>query len=70
MTIIFNYLFTATGDGFKTRVPLRLQQGPVFAPGMPLSRTDLDGLDLHQWEGKAIEVSIQEAIYTIKGLAE
>ena len=70
MTIIFNYLFTPAGDEFTTRVPIRIQQGPLLQRGKKLVSTDLNGLDLRQWEGKNLAVTVSEGIYSIDGLAD
>ncbi|QMW06424.1 hypothetical protein [Spirosoma foliorum] len=70
MTIIFNYLFTQIGDGFITRVPIRIQRGALLKKGINLDALNLNGIDLHQWVGKSLEVDIQEGIHTINGLAD
>lgn len=69
MTIIFNYLFTQAGDGFKTRVPVRILEGQLLQKGLNLTTANLEGVDLHQWEDKSLEVTISEGVYTISGLA-
>ena len=69
MTIIFNYLFTKSGDGFMTRVPVRIQKGQLLPKGLNLTTTDLGGIDLCQWVGKNLEVTISEGVHTISGLA-
>ncbi|GAB4053870.1 hypothetical protein [Spirosoma litoris] len=70
MTIIFNYLFTQIGDGFITRVPIRIQRGALLKKGVSLDALNLNGVDLHQWVGKSLEVDIQEGIHTINGLTD
>jgi hypothetical protein len=70
MTIIFNYLFTQAGDGFKTRVPVRIQKGQVLKSGLHLTPANLDGVDLQQWVGKNLAVTISEGVHTIGGLAD
>ncbi|MVM36018.1 hypothetical protein GO755_38755 [Spirosoma sp. HMF4905] len=69
MTIIFNYLFTQTRDGFITRVPVRIQRGTLLEKGISLNALNLNGIDLHQWVGKSLDVDIQEGVHTISGLA-
>jgi hypothetical protein len=69
MTIIFNYLFTQAGDGFKTRVPVRILKGKLLQSGLVLTPGNLDGVDLHQWVGKNLAVTISEGVHTISGLA-
>ena len=70
MTIIFNYLFTQTSNGFITRVPVRIQAGELLKKGINLDALNLNGVDLHQWIGKSLDVDIQEGIHTISGLAD
>lgn len=70
MTIIFNYLFTQAGDGFVTRVPVRILQGQLLPKGLKLTTPDLNGVDLQHWVGKNIEVTISEGVYAISGLAD
>lgn len=70
MTIIFNYLFTQAGDGFKTRVPVRILEGQLLHTGLTLTPANLDGIDLHQWIGKNLAVTISEGVHTISGLAD
>ena len=69
MTITFNYLFTPIGEDFKTRVKIQLSEEQLFPEGRVLIRTDLAGVDLHQWEGKNLEVTVHEGVYFVKGLA-
>jgi hypothetical protein len=70
MTIIFNHLFTLAGDGFKTRVPVRIQKGQLLHSGLYLTPANLDGIDLQQWVGKNLAVTISEGVHHIGGLAE
>ncbi|GAB4013700.1 hypothetical protein EXU85_12775 [Spirosoma sp. KCTC 42546] len=70
MTIIFNYLFTQTRDGFITRVPVRIQAGGLLEKGINLDTFNLNGVDLHQWMGKSLDVDIEGGIYSISGLAD
>lgn len=70
MTIIFNYLFTQTEDRFVCRVPIRIFNGQVLAKGVSLDGLGITGLDLHQWVGKSLNVTIENNIYTITGLAD
>ncbi|MBD2752960.1 hypothetical protein [Spirosoma validum] len=67
MTIIFNYLFTPTNEGFKTRLPVCIQKGPLLPKGLDLTVANLNGLDIDQWVGKNLEVTIQEGTYMISG---
>lgn len=69
MTIIFNYLFTATSNGFKTRLPVRLPNGTLFPKAMELSPHELRSVNLAEWEGKHLDVTIREGVYSIHGLA-
>ncbi|KAB7727286.1 hypothetical protein F5984_21910 [Rudanella paleaurantiibacter] len=69
MTIIFNYLFIATPTGFKTRLPVQLPNGTLFPKSMVLTPIDLQSVDMANWEGKHLNVTIREGVYLIHGLA-
>lgn len=69
MTIIFNYLFTPSEDGFITRVPVRILKGQPLPKGLTLTTTELGNVDLRQWVGKSLEVTIRDGVHTISGLA-
>ena len=69
MSIIFNYLFTPVGTEFRTRVPVRIWNGQLLPNGLTLTATDLNGVDLGQWEGKNLDVTVHEGVYIINGLA-
>ncbi|QHW00939.1 hypothetical protein [Spirosoma endbachense] len=69
MTIIFNYLFTKSDDGFVCRVPVRILNKEVINKGVRLNSINSEGVDIQQWVGKNLDVTIQDGIYSITGLA-
>ncbi|GAB3702221.1 hypothetical protein GCM10027592_31370 [Spirosoma flavus] len=69
MTIIFQYLFTQTNSGFICRVPLRILEGPVLGKGTSPTTAEAGGVDLQDWVGKSLHVTIQSGIHTILGVA-
>lgn len=69
MTIIFDYLFTRSEDSFICRVPISFWgENKVLRKGVTVNAIDMPGIDLHQWEGKNLKVSIDQGVYTITGL--
>jgi hypothetical protein len=69
MTIIFNYLFTKSDDGFVCRVPVRILNKEVIHKGVRLNSINSEGVDIQQWVGKNLDVTIKDGIYSIAGLA-
>lgn len=70
MTIIFQYLFTQTTSGFICRVPLRILAGPVLGKGTSPNTVEAGGIDLKDWVGKSLHVTIESGIHTITGVAD
>ncbi|GAB3880849.1 hypothetical protein [Spirosoma agri] len=70
MTIIFNYLFTKSGDGFVCRVPVRMLNKDVLLKGMRLDSLNSEGVDIQQWVDKNLDVTINDGVYSIAGLAD
>ena len=69
MTIIFNYLFTKSDDGFVCRVPVRMLNKDVLPKGVRLNSINSEGVDIQQWVGKKLDVTIEDGVYSIAGLA-
>ncbi|QIP15810.1 hypothetical protein G8759_25855 [Spirosoma aureum] len=69
MTIIFNYLFTKSDDGFICRVPVRILNKGVLLKGVRLNTVNSEGIDIQQWVGKNLDVTIKDGVYSITGLA-
>lgn len=70
MSIIFNYLFTRTGDGYQTRVCVSLLNGPPIDKGLKLTVGNLNGVDLALWEGKSLTVTVENGVYRVSGLVD
>ncbi|GAA4450447.1 hypothetical protein GCM10023189_11110 [Nibrella saemangeumensis] len=69
MTIIFDYLFTRTADEFICRVPVRFWgENVILDKGVRVGANNTPGIDLDQWIGRSLKVSIDEGVYTITGL--
>ncbi|MCK8495622.1 MULTISPECIES: hypothetical protein [Spirosoma] len=69
MTIIFQYLFTQTSNGFVCRVPLRILDGPVLGKGIVPTTGEAGGINLQDWIGRNLHVTIESGVHTIRGLA-
>lgn len=69
MTIIFQYLFTQTNNGFMCRVPLRILDGPVLGRGTTPTVSETGGIHLQDWVGKNLNVTIESGIHTINSVA-
>ena len=70
MTIIFDYLFIQTKEGFVCRVPVQLPG--VKTPLQAGENTDAivaAGLNLSQWVGKTLHVTIVNGLHIVSGLA-
>ncbi|GAB4038210.1 hypothetical protein [Spirosoma gilvum] len=70
MTIIFNYLFIQTSAGFVCRVPVRILEGPVLGKGTSPTSSEAGGIDLQDWIGKSLNVTIEEGIHKIMGVVQ
>lgn len=69
MSIIFDYLFIRTETGFVCRVPVSFEGvQKILRKGASVDSIDTPGIDLNQWVGKNLKVSITEGVYTVSGL--
>ncbi|QJW89972.1 hypothetical protein HNV11_11590 [Spirosoma taeanense] len=68
MSIIFQYLFTQTNSGLVCRVPVRILDGPVLGKGTSPKASECGGIDLQQWIGKSLHVTIEAGIHRITGV--
>lgn len=69
ISIVFHYLFTQTSSGFQCRVPVRILDGPMLGRGVSPTMSDCGGVDLNDWAGRNLNVTIEAGIHLINGVA-
>ncbi|GAB3277231.1 hypothetical protein GCM10027347_51100 [Larkinella harenae] len=71
MTLLFDYLFTQTMNGFVCRVPVRITwAGVVLQQGENTDALEAVGINIYQWVGKKLNVSLNAGVHAITGLSD
>ncbi|GAB3935249.1 hypothetical protein [Larkinella terrae] len=71
MTILFDKLFTQTVNGFVCRESVRITViGVLLQKGDTTDALEAGGINIYQWVGKKLSVSLTAGIHTITGLPD